>query len=178
MTSTHGTGTTDGNADRVGTFDGLRDAVGSELAVSGWKTITQDRINRFAEAVDDLDWMHVDEARAKTGPVGQTIAQGFLTLSLLTHFSQASGYLPDSIAYAFNYGLDKVRWMTPIPVGARIRNRTKLLALTEKGDGRYLIKTLNTIEIEGESKPAMVAEWLGLVQAPPHAGGPPVDEAQ
>lgn len=138
--------------------------VGTEIAVSDWYLITQEQVNLFAAATDDPDWMHIDVERAKKGPVGQTIAQGFLTLSLLLHFSHQVGYLPPAIAYAFNYGLDRVRWIAPVRVGARIRNRTELLGVTDRQDGSYLVRTRNTVEIEHGERPAMIAEWLGLVQ--------------
>jgi acyl dehydratase len=145
------------------TIEQMAQHVGQEVALSDWLTITQDRITSFAHVTDDPDWMHIDVERARTGPVGTTIAQGFLTLSMLLYFSHQTRYRPPNIDYAFNYGLNRVRWLTPVRVGARIRNRTVLKALDPRGDGRYLVTTLNTVEIEGEQKPAMVAEWLGLI---------------
>jgi acyl dehydratase len=142
----------------------LRPLIGEQIALSAWHPVTQAQVDQFAAATDDPDWMHVDIERARQGPVGETIAQGFLTLSLLLKFSHETRYLPPDIAYAFNYGLDRVRWITPVRVGTRIRNRTVLLDLTDRGSGSYLLKTLNTVEIEGVDKPAMIAEWLGLVK--------------
>ncbi len=145
-------------------FEEMQQHVGAEIAVTDWLTITQERVTRFAEVTDDPDWMHIDVARAAAGPVGQTIAQGFLTLSLLTYFSHQANYLPLNIAHAFNYGLDRVRWITPVKVGARIRNHVVLSALEPRSGDRYLLTTTNTIEVEGETRPAMVARWLGLLQ--------------
>jgi len=148
----------------VRSLEELQGLIGKELALSEWIPITQEQVNAFASATLDMDWMHVDPARARTGPIGQTIAQGFLTLSLLTFFSHQSRLIPAGIEYAFNYGVDRVRWMTPVKVGASIRNRARLLDLQPRGPDGYLIKTENTVEILGEDKPAMVAEWLGLLK--------------
>jgi acyl dehydratase len=146
-------------------FDQLRAHVGQEIALSDWFLVTQDRVNQFAQVTIDPDWMHVDVERAKSGPVGQTIAQGFLTLSLLMYFTHQAAYLPKDVEYALNYGLDRVRWISPVKVGKRIRNRMTLKAVTSKGHGRYLVTIVNTVEIEDESRPAMVAQWLGLLQS-------------
>ena len=148
----------------VRSLDELQGLIGKEVALSDWILITQEQVDAFASATRDMDWMHVDPARARTGPIGQTIAQGFLTLSLLTFFSHQSRLIPAGIEYAFNYGVDRVRWMTPVKVGASIRNRARLLDLQPRGPDGYLIKTENTVEILGEDKPAMVAEWLGLLK--------------
>ena len=145
-------------------IEDLQKLVGREIAVSDWICITQEQVDAFASATRDMDWMHVAPARARGGPVGQTIAQGFLTLALLTYFSHEGGFLPADVEYAFNYGIDRVRWMTPVKVGASIRNRTHLLDLQPREPDSWLIKTKNTVEIRGEDKPAMVAEWLGLLK--------------
>ena len=149
---------------RFASFDELRAHVGQEIGLSDWLLITQEQVNQFAEVTIDPDWMHIDVERAKNGPVGETIAQGFLTLSLLMHFTHQAAYLPKDLEYAFNYGLDRVRWISPVKVGKRIRNRMFLKAVTPKGRGRYLMTVLNTVEIENEERPAMVALWLGLLQ--------------
>ena len=148
-------------------FEQMQTYVGREIAVTDWLLITQDRVTRFADVTNDPDWMHVDEVRAAAGPVGQTIAQGFLTLSLLIYFSHQANYLPANIAHAFNYGLDRVRWITPVKVGARIRNRVVLTGLELREGDRYLLTTTNTIEVEDDPRPAMVARWLGLLQSAP-----------
>lgn len=149
----------------IASFDELPDWIGKPLGTTPWLAIEQERITAFAVATNDMDWMHVDPERARTGPIGTTIGQGFLTLSLLTHFSHALAFLPKDVSYAFNYGLDRVRWITPILVGKRIRNHSVLLDVTDRADGLFLIKTGNTVEIEGEERPAMTADWLGLVKA-------------
>lgn len=146
------------------TFAQMQQHIGQEIAVTDWLPITQERVTRFAAVTDDPDWMHIDEVRAAAGPVGQTIAQGFLTLSLLTYFGHQANYLPANVAHAFNYGLDRVRWIAPVKVGARIRNRVVLSGLESRAGNRYLLTTTNTIEVEGEARPAMVARWLGLLQ--------------
>lgn len=147
-------------------LDDLHNLIGKELGTSPWVTIEQSQIDLFAKATLDPDWMHIDTERAKKGPVGETIGQGFLTLSLLTHLSHTIDFLPPDIVYAYNYGLDRVRWMTPVRVGRRIRNRMTLIDVSDRGDRQFLIKSENTIEIEGEDRPAMIAEWLGLLQGP------------
>ena len=143
--------------------------VGNELAVSEWVTIDQEQVCAFANATRDQDWMHVDPDRARKGPIGQPIVQGFLTLSMLIYFSHQTNNLPDC-EYAFNYGLDRVRWPGVVKVGARIRNRSTLLEAREKGEMRWLLKTSNIVEIEGEKVPAMTAEWLTLLHE--QRGGP------
>jgi acyl dehydratase len=136
---------------------------GQEIAVSEWLLISQDRVNEFARVTDDPDWMHIDVERARSGPVGHTIAQGFLTLSLLLSFTRQGNYLPKDVDYEFNYGLNRVRWLVPVAVGARIRNRTLLKSVKPRGANNFLVTTVNTVEVEGGEKPAMIAEWLGLV---------------
>ena len=138
--------------------------VGQELGVSPWFAIEQDRIDRFADATEDHQWIHVDRARAAAGPFGTTIAHGFLTLSLLA--PTAYQVLADAFAgaTAFNYGLDRVRFVTPVKAGARVRNRILLVEAEEKSAGRWLITTENTFEIEGEAKPALIAVSLVMLQ--------------
>lgn len=148
----------------VARLEDLPALIGEELGRSDWLAIDQHRVDDFAAVTSDPDWMHIDVERARSGPVGQTIGQGFLTLSLLTHFNHAIDYLPHDVVYAYNYGIDRVRWPSPLRVGKRVRNIVRLLDVTKKGERRFLVKTLNTVEIEGEERPAMVAEWLGLVQ--------------
>lgn len=141
----------------------IHEFVGKELAVSEWLTIEQDRINAFAEATNDHQWIHVDVERAqKESPFGSTIAHGYLTLALLAYFQFTTGAIPTDVSQVVNYGMDKVRFMAPVKAGKRIRNRSVLLSVEEKGKG-MLIKTQNTVEIEGEDKPAMIAEALFLL---------------
>lgn len=143
-------------------IDDIEKLVGQEVGVSDWLTIDQERVNGFADTTNDHNPLHVDVDGAKDGPFGGTIAHGFLSLSLLSHFSYELELIPKGIAYGLNYGLDKVRFISPVPVGARVRNRMELIGVEDKGGGRKVLKTRNTIEIEGADRPAMVAEWLGM----------------
>jgi acyl dehydratase len=148
----------------VRTFSDLAEleaAIGEELGTTDWMEITQERVNLFAEATDDHQWIHVDEERANDGPFGGTIAHGYLTLSLLAHFNQELIKLETSGA-RLNYGLNKVRFPNPVKVGARIRCTATLSALTDVPAGKQMV-TGYVIEIEGETKPACVAEMVVLL---------------
>jgi acyl dehydratase len=135
--------------------------VGRELGVSAWKTITQEHVNQFAACTDDYQWIHIDIERAKReSPFGGTIAHGCLTLSLIPPLLMEVGLVPAEVAQAINYGFEKVRFMAPVRPGTRVRDRVVLLAAEAKGNGRLLLTTKNTLEIEGEEKPALVAESL------------------
>jgi acyl dehydratase len=137
--------------------------VGEEMGVSSWITLDQARIAEFAHCTGDHQWIHVDvERAARESPFGGTIAHGFLTLSLIapTAFEVLVPLVePKSVV---NYGLEKVRFMAPVRSGKRVRNRIKLAAVDERSNGRYLITTDNTIEIEGEIKPALLASALAI----------------
>ena len=138
----------------------LEQRVGEEVAVSPWIEITQERIDTFAKAIDDFQWIHVDRARARSSPYGGTIAHGFLTLSLLSHLSEQTFAYSDR-KMGVNYGLNRVRFTSPVPSGARVRARFTL-AKYEKIDGNGVQVTWSTVvEIEGKDKPALVAEWIG-----------------
>ena len=138
--------------------------VGQELGVSGWRLIDQDRIDAFAKCTDDNQWIHVDVERAKReGPFGGTIAHGYLTLAMLAPLQQEIGVIPDDAKQAINFGLDKLRFLTPVKAGSRIRMRVTLLSVEERGEGRVLLRTQNTMEIEGGEKPALTLESLALV---------------
>jgi acyl dehydratase len=140
----------------------LPELVGQELEPSDWLEITQERVNQFADATNDHQFIHVDNVKASQTPFGGTIAHGYLTLSLMSYFSMQSGVLPEGLVMAVNYGSDKVRYLAPVPVGARVRALMKIAAVSEKKPGQWLIKTDVTIEIEGQETPALVAEILGL----------------
>lgn len=145
------------------TVEELRARLGLELGISEWFTVEQKLIDEFARSTKDLDQLHVNPAwAARETPYGGTIAFGFWTLSMLTHFSHEIGMWPVDVDYALNYGLERVRWVHPVKVGSRIRMRCTLEDLTDRGDGGLLIRTSNLIEIEGEARPALTAEWLGL----------------
>jgi acyl dehydratase len=145
------------------TLEKLKNSVGKEVAVSDWLEVTQARINAFAECTDDRQWIHVDPVKAKEGPFKTTIAHGFLTLSLLSYFHFQVKVFPSDIKMAVNYGLNKVRFLNPVPVGSKIRARFKVLEMAEKGSGRLLMTLENTIEVQGQDKPAMLAETLALL---------------
>jgi acyl dehydratase len=140
--------------------------VGHEIGVSDWLTVDQERIDQFAACTGDHQWIHVDVERARReSPFGAPIAHGYLTLALLAQLQYAIGLIPPDAAQAINYGLDRVRFLAPVKAGARIRNRVVLRAAEDKGAGRMLIKTQNTIEIAGERTPAMVADALAMLSA-------------
>ncbi|MBL4820562.1 MAG: MaoC family dehydratase [Gammaproteobacteria bacterium] len=137
--------------------------IGKEVGVSDWIKIDQERINKFAEATNDFQYIHIDEERAAQTPFGGTIAHGFLTLSLLSTLSSSGGgiKLKDPVM-AINYGLDKVRFISPVRAGTRIRARFTPVEAKERKPRHYLIKHNVTVEIEDEDKPALIAEWLGM----------------
>jgi acyl dehydratase len=140
--------------------------VGEEIGVSSWILLDQTRINEFAHCTGDHQWIHLDAERAaREGPFGGTIAHGFLTLSLLapTGFEVLLARVtPKSVV---NYGLDKVRFVSPVRSGKRVRNHIRIASVEDKGGGRYLVLTENTIEIEGETKPALTASALAMFMA-------------
>ena len=141
------------------TLSDLADCVGQEVAVSDWITITQQQVNLFAQATGDHQWIHVDPEKAAAGPFGGAIAHGFLTLSLLPRFFELSMEVIDC-RMGVNYGLNKVRFMAPVPVGSRLRARMKLLS-AEPIDGSGLQMAWEvTVEREGAAKPVCVAESL------------------
>lgn len=142
--------------------DQIRTYVGQELGVSDWLTIDQDRINAFADATLDHQFIHIDPEAAKMTPWGSTVAHGFLTLSLIPHLTNEIGIVPEGTVMVINYGSDKVRFIEPVKVGSEVRARVVLAEATEKGRGRFLFKTKITIEIKDNEKPALVAETLML----------------
>ncbi|MBC7393402.1 acyl dehydratase [Variovorax sp. GrIS 2.14] len=142
------------------TFQTLQDlaaCVGQEVAVSDWITVTQEQVNRFADATGDHQWIHVDVERAKAGPFGGPIAHGFLTLSMLPKFYEAAFEVTES-RMGVNYGLNRVRFMAPVPVGGRLRGRMKLLTAEPIANDGLQMTWETTIELEGSPKPACVAE--------------------
>jgi acyl dehydratase len=142
----------------------LRDFVGRELGVSGWRMIDQERIDDFARCTDDHQWIHVDVERAKKeSPFGGTIAHGYLTLAMLSPLQNEIGVIPPDAKQAINFGADKLRFLSPVKTGARIRIRVTLIEVEDRGKGRLLLRTQNTFDIEGEEKPALTVESLALV---------------
>ena len=138
--------------------DDLRSAVGTQIGASDWITVEQGQIDTFADATDDHQWIHVDPERAKDGPFKTTIAHGFLTLSLLPSLI-GQVYKVDGVKMGINYGLNKVRFTSPLPVGSKIRGSLELADVTDV-DGGVQITNKVTVEIEGSERPALVAEWL------------------
>ena len=137
--------------------------IGTELALTDWLPITQEMVDGFANATLDPDWMHVDVARSRReSPFGGTIVQGFLMSSLVIYFCHLQGITPADAAYGLNYGIDRARYLTPVVTGSRVRDRIVLIDFRERGEGRYLMKTGHTIEVEGADKPGAVIEWLAL----------------
>ena len=142
-------------------LDAVKQMVGQEVAVTEWFTMTQDRVQQFADATLDHQWIHVDVERAKReSPFKAPIAHGFLTLSLLAHFMEEAVTIQQKFSLAVNYGMNKVRFVSPVKVGARIRARF-VLAATRDVEPRGLEAQYNaTVEVEGSEKPVCVAEWL------------------
>ncbi|GAA2054882.1 MaoC family dehydratase [Catenulispora yoronensis] len=143
---------------KVVTFEELAGAVGEEFAGEEWLEITQEQIDQFAAATGDHQWIHVDQERAKEGPYGRTIAHGFLTLALMVPLSNQVVQVTGT-RMGVNYGLDRVRFITPVPVGSRVRAKVRFTELREVEGGWQLSRTV-TIELEGAEKPACVAESL------------------
>ena len=146
----------------IGSYEEFEQYIGKELGVSEYLKITQEQINLFADATLDHQWIHVDVEKAKQGPFGGPIAHGFLTLSLIPVLSGSSKYMPEGIKMAINYGLNKVRFINPVPAGSRVRSRMVLSGIEERSGGRIMMTTTHNIEIEGQDKPACVAESLAL----------------
>jgi acyl dehydratase len=140
----------------------LKNYVGKELGHSDWVTIDQQRINQFAECTGDHQFIHVDPERAKQTPFGSTIAHGFLTLSLIPQLIDGLLVQPEGAKMVVNYGLDSVRFIQPVKVDSRVRLAVKVIDVNEKNPGQWLIKALCTLEIEGQQKPAYIAESLSL----------------
>ena len=141
----------------------IRDRIGQEVGVSSWLTMDQQRINEFADATEDRQFIHTDPEAAARTPFGGTIGHGFLSLSMLSRMAAEAMLVPDSIRMAVNYGLDRVRFIAPVRSGKRIRGRFRLDSVDEKAPGQLLLRHTVTVEIEGEEKPALTAEWLGLL---------------
>jgi acyl dehydratase len=143
------------------TFEELAAAVGEDLGTTDWLEVTQDRVDAFAEATGDHQWIHVDVERAAAGPFGGTIAHGYLTLALVPHFN-AELFALETPGARLNYGVNKVRFPTPVKVGSRIRAHVQVVSLAEVASGKQLVLRY-TVEIEGQPKPACVAETVALL---------------
>lgn len=147
----------------VTSLNAIKAAVGTEIGVSDWIEVTQERIDAFADATEDRQFIHIDPALAAQTPFGGTIAHGFLSLSLLSRMGADAMLVPDTTKMAVNYGLDRVRFLAPVRAGKRVRGRFVLTGMTEKSPGQILLTHAVTVEIEGEDKPALLADWLGLI---------------
>jgi acyl dehydratase len=147
----------------IASLDEIRDRVGTEIGASSWLTIDQARIDAFAEATDDRQFIHVDPSAAAQTPFGGTIAHGFLTLSLLSRMAADAMLVPEGVKMAVNYGFDRVRFIAPVRSGKRVRGRFTLDSVEEKAPGQWLLRHTVTVEIEDEDKPALNAVWLGLM---------------
>jgi len=144
----------------IQSIEELRSLIGQEVAVGEWLTLEQSRISAFAEVTEDRQWIHVDADRARTElPQGRTIAHGFLTLALLSFLVKEAVAVKVNFSRAINYGLNRVRFPTPVPAGSEIRVRLKLVSVEDVSGGIQLCWAA-TVDVEGDSKPALVAEWL------------------
>ena len=137
--------------------------VGQEVGVSHWITIDQARIDAFAAVTEDRQFIHVDPEAATRTPFGGTVAHGFLTLSLLSRMAADAMLIPEGVRMGVNYGFEKVRFLAPVRSGKRVRGRFRLERLDEKRSGQWQFTHQVTVEIEGEDKPALIADWIGLV---------------
>jgi acyl dehydratase len=144
-------------------LDEIRSRIGEEVGVSAWLTIEQARINAFADATEDRQFIHLDADAAAQTPFGGTIAHGFLSLSLLSRMSAEATLLPEGLKIAVNYGLDRVRFLAPVKSGSQVRGRFVLDSVEEKAPGQWLMRHIVTVEIEGGDKPALTAVWLTLL---------------
>jgi acyl dehydratase len=141
----------------------IRTRIGGEIGVSDWITVDQARIDAFADATDDHQFIHVDPEAAGKTPFGGTIAHGFLTLSLLSRMSYEVALVPDGLKMAVNYGFDKIRFLAPVRAGKRVRGRFTLVSFEEKRPGQWQFLNRVAVEIENEEKPALTADWIGMV---------------
>ena len=149
----------------VASIETIRGRIGQELGASDWIEVTQGRIQAFADATEDQQFIHIDPALAAQTPFGGTIAHGFLSLSLLSRMAADVMLVPETTKMGVNYGFEKVRFLSPVRSGKRVRGRFVLVAFEEKRPGQYQFAHDVTVEIEGEDKPALIATWIGQVFA-------------
>ena len=147
----------------IAALDEIHDRIGTDVGVSSWLTIDQARIDAFADATEDRQFIHVDPEAAASTPFGGTIAHGFLSLSMLSRMAAEAMLIPEGTKMAVNYGFDRVRFIAPVKAGQRIRGRFVLDSIDEKSPGQLLLRHSVTVEIEGVDKPALTAQWLGLL---------------
>jgi acyl dehydratase len=144
-------------------IENMSSLAGKDLEPSEWLEITQERVNQFAEATNDHQFIHVDPEKASKTPFGGPIAHGFLSLSMLSYLNTQSAIVPENLEMVINYGSDKIRYLMPVRVGKRIRSRQTILEVAEKKPGHWLVKTKVTVDIEGEDVPALIAEILSMM---------------
>jgi len=144
----------------------INKCIGVDINPTDWFVVTQDLINQFADCTLDHQFIHTDPLKAQGTMFGSTIAHGLLSLSIVPHFAKSFGYRLEGASFGLNYGFDKVRFIHPVKVNSRIRARAKLITVDEKNPGKYIFKTEVVIEIEGEKKPALIAEWLAMQIVP------------
>ena len=147
----------------VATIKEIQERVGTEIGMSDWILIDQNRIDAFAAITEDHQFIHVDPERAKQTPFRGTVAHGFLTLSMLSRMAGGVMLHPESMRMAVNYGFEKVRFMAPVKSGKRVRGRFRMLSAEEKRASQWQITYEVTVEIEDEDKPALVADWIGYM---------------
>ena len=147
----------------IASLDQIRARLGEEIGVSDWISVDQERIAAFAEATEDRQFIHLDPAAAAQTPFGGTIAHGFLSLALLSRMAADVMLVPETTRMAVNYGLDRVRFLAPVRAGKRVRGRFTLDSAEDKAPGQLLLRHAVTVEIEDEPKPALTAQWLGLL---------------
>ncbi|MBA2772101.1 MAG: MaoC family dehydratase [Sphingomonas sp.] len=147
----------------VAPLDEIRARIGEEIGTSSWILVDQERIDAFAEATEDRQFIHLDPKLAAQTPFGGTIAHGFLSLSLLSRMAAEVMLMPDSLKLVVNYGCDRLRFLAPVRSGRRVRGRFTLECVEEKAPGQLLVRHLGTVEIEDEDRPALVGQWLTLL---------------
>lgn len=140
----------------------LQSLVGTVIGTSNWIAIEQDRVNQFADVTEDHQFIHVNPEMAKMTPFGGPIAHGFLTLSLLSQFSEQAGIVIEGIKMGVNYGFEKVRFLAPVKVGKKVRGVFTLKSVDEKRPGQFLLTYSISVEIDGEEKPALIADWMAM----------------
>ena len=144
-------------------LDQIRSKIGTDIGTSSWITVDQDRIDLFADATEDQQFIHVDPDAAARTPFGGTIAHGFLSLSLLSRMAEDVMLVPDGLKMVVNYGFERLRFVAPVRSGKRVRGHFTLDAIEEKKPGQLLARHTVSVEIEGEAKPALTAQWLVMI---------------
>jgi acyl dehydratase len=148
----------------LASLDEIKAKVGTEIGVSDWILVDQDRIDRFAEVTEDRQFIHIDPVRsAAETPFGGTVAHGFLSLSLLSRMGEDAFLQPPNVKLGVNYGFERVRFMSPVRAGKRVRGRFKLVSADERRPGQWRFVHEVTVEIEDEKKPALTVEWIGII---------------